>query len=64
MTCRTCVSYLTDVDSEGNLADFHHDRKSGEGFCALRDLFYIVESCRKACKDYHRDEPAKKKKKE
>ena len=51
-TCSTCVSYLTDEDAEGNLAEFHHDKAKPLGFCALRDLFYEVQAETKACAEY------------
>lgn len=50
--CGNCVSYLTDEDEKGNLAEFHHDRSKESGFCALRDLFYIVKKDRKPCGEY------------
>ena len=52
MTCKTCSCYLTDVDENGNVTDFHHDSKSKEGFCALKDLFYNVYEDTQACEDY------------
>lgn len=53
--CGTCVSYLTDEDERGNVAEFRHDRNKPEGFCALRDLFHAVSQGEKPCGDYHFD---------
>lgn len=50
--CGNCVSYLTDEDENGNIAEFHHDRNKESGFCALRDLFYIVKKSEKPCEEY------------
>ena len=35
--CGTCIYYLTDEDTNGNVTDFHHDRSKDEGFCAIRE---------------------------
>ena len=53
--CGNCVSYLTDEDEAGNLADFHHDRNKESGFCAIRDLFYNVKKNENPCIEWSYD---------
>lgn len=53
--CGNCMCYMTDVDTDGNLSDFHHDRKKESGFCAIRELFYIVQNDSKPCKNWVHD---------
>ena len=53
--CGTCIYYLTDEDTFGNVTDFHHDRSKDEGFCAIRDLFYTVQHDESACVDWEDD---------
>lgn len=50
--CGNCMCYMTDVDTDGNLSDFHHDRNKAEGFCIVRDLFYIVKNEDGSCADW------------
>lgn len=54
-TCGTCSAYLTDVDTDGNLTEFHHNRNMDDGFCALRDLFYTVRKDERACCEWAYD---------
>ena len=49
------MCYMTDVDTDGNVVDFHHDRKKESGFCAIRELFYIVQNDSKPCKNWVHD---------
>ena len=46
------MCYMTDVDTDGNLSDFHHDRNKAEGFCIVRDLFYTVKNEDGPCADW------------
>lgn len=58
--CGSCVSYLTDEDENGNAADFHHGKNKESGFCALRDLFYVVRKNEKPCGNYMFDKEEKR----
>ena len=51
-TCGNCISYLIDENDNGNVTDFHHDRNKDSGFCAIRELFYIVQNDSKPCKNW------------
>ena len=53
--CGNCVAYLTDEDENGNQTDFCHNRNSPNGFCAVRDLFAIVEKDDEACESFVHD---------
>lgn len=53
--CGNCILFLTDEDKDGNVVDFHHDRKKENGFCAIRELFYIVQNDSKPCKNWVHD---------
>jgi len=57
--CGTCVCYLTDEDEHGNVAEFHHNRNSEQGFCSVRDLFHVVRRKTKACDEYIFDSEGK-----
>ena len=54
--CGHCAYYMTNMDAEGNLSDFHHDRNMSEGFCIIRDLFYTVWHDERACTDWMGDD--------
>lgn len=54
-TCGNCLCYLTDVDENENLTDFHHDRNKPDGFCAIRDLFYNVKKDERPCEEWEYD---------
>ena len=43
---------MIDEDDNGNVTDFHHDRNKDSGFCAIRELFYIVQNDSKPCKNW------------
>lgn len=47
--------FLTDEDKDGNVVDFHHDKNKESGFCAIRELFYIVQNDSKPCKNWVHD---------
>lgn len=53
--CGNCAYYMTDEDADGNFTDFRHDRNKDEGFCIMRDLFYMVKRDERACVDWMDD---------
>ena len=53
--CGNCISFLTDEDEKGNVAEFHHDRNKESGFCAMKDLFYTVQNDSKPCESWVHD---------
>lgn len=55
MTCKDCVYYITGEDENGNVTEYHHSEKD-EGFCAIRDLFYVCKADNKACGDFIKNE--------
>lgn len=55
MTCKDCVYYITDEDENGNVTEYHHSEKD-EGFCAIRDLFFIRKADDEICEDFIKNE--------
>lgn len=53
--CGNCACYLTDEDENGNFTNFHHDRNKDSGFCAVRDLFYVVRKEEIPCGEWMYD---------
>lgn len=51
-TCGSCICYTTDSDQQGNIVEFYHDRNAKEGFCSVKDFFYLVEQDTPACSEY------------
>lgn len=51
MTCGECTCFLTDVDENGDLTEFHHSTQA-EGFCAMLPLFTNRKATDEACNDF------------
>lgn len=54
MTCGQYICYLTDVDENGDLTEFHHCTEA-EGFCSMLPLFTVRKATDEACNNFIQD---------